>query len=334
LAKVGIGFTGIPFSYQQTLELVKQADKKHFHSAWMAEDYFTKNAPAVLAAWASSTKIVQIATGILPIFTRHVALSAMTMATLDEISGGRAIFGLGFGITPLMTVNMGFQKPPVIAAIREYCEAFRMILKGENVNYNGKYVKCANVKLGFKPVRDRIPIYLAANQSRMLRLAGEVADGVLLTAGTTPEHVKYAYEQISEGASSAGRDPSDIQVSGFVFVAASESKQFDAYRDIPSMRVFAAYCVSGEYGELIADLSGYDKSKISKIREALAAGDPGKAGSYVDPYMVETMSAFGTPESIRSRLREFVKAGNGRFLPVIFLIGGDLKLGVEAAAGV
>ena len=332
MTKVGIGFTGVPFTYKQTLDLVKLADEKGFDTAWMAEDYFTKGAPPVLGGWASHTKRIKLATGILPVFTRHVALSAMTMAALDEISEGRAIFGLGFGLTNLMTVNMGFPKPPVIPAIREYCEAFRMLLKGENVNYDGKYVRCTNVKLGITPVRAKIPIHLAANQQRMLRLSGEIADGVLLTAGTTPEHVKYAYDRIAEGAKVAGRNPNDVAVSGFIFVAASEDKNFNPATEIPSMKIFAAYCLSGEYGELIADLSNYDKTRIPKIREALAAGDANRAGSFVDDHMVHTMSAFGTPDEVRSRLRDFANAGGGKFQPIIFLIGGDLELGVEAAS--
>jgi len=334
LNRAGIGFTGIPFTYDETLRLVKYADKKGLNSAWMAEDYFTKVAPAVLAGWASATKQIRLATGIIPVFTRHVALGAMTMATLDEMSGGRAIFGLGFGLTPLMTINMGFPKPPALQAIREYVEAFRMILSGENVNYDGKFVRCKNVKLGFKPIRNRIPVFLAANQQRMLRQAGEIADGVLLTAGTTPEHVRYAYEQIAEGAKTAGRKPDDVQVSGFVFVAASEKKDFDAFKEIPLMRIFAAYCISGEYGELIADLSGYDKGRIMKIREALAAGDANKAGTYVDAHIAGTMSAFGSKEEVRKRLREFVRVGKDKFQPIIFLIGGDLELGIEAATDV
>ena len=334
LTRVGIGFTGVPWSYPQTLELVKYADEKGYDSAWMAEDYFTRNAPVVLGAWGSETKKVKLGTGILPLFTRHVALGAMTAATLDEVNGGRTIFGLGFGLTQLMTVSMGFPKPPALTAIREYCEAFRMILKGENVNYDGQYVKCKNVKLGITPVRNKVPIYLAANQQKMLRLAGEVADGVLLTAGTTPEHVRYAFDKVAEGAKQSGRNKDDINVTGFVFVAASEDKNFNAFHDIPSLRIFAAYCLSGEYGELIADLSDYDRSKIAKIRDSLAAGDANTAGSFVDEHMVHTMSAMGTPDEVRSRLREFAKEGKGKFQPVIFLIGGDLKLGVEAAAKV
>ncbi|MDA4135217.1 MAG: LLM class flavin-dependent oxidoreductase [Thaumarchaeota archaeon] len=332
MTKVGIGFTGVPWTYQQTLELVKYADEKSFDTAWMAEDYFTRNAPAVLGAWAAETKKIKLATGILPVFTRHVALGAMTAATLDEISGGRMIFGLGFGLTNLMTVNMGFTKPPAITAIREYSEAFKLIMKGENVNYDGTYVKCKNVKLGITPVRNKVPLYLAANQQKMLRLAGEVADGVLLTAGTTPEHVAYAYDRIAEGAKLAGRNKDDVKVTGFVFVAVSEDKNFNAYRDIPLMKIFPAYCLSGEYGELIADLSGYDKAKIAGIREALVAGDVNKAGSFVDEHMVHTMSALGTPEQVKSRLREFASVGGGKFEPIIFLIGGDLRLGVETAA--
>ena len=274
MTKVGIGFTGVPWSYQQTLELVKYADEKNFDTAWMAEDYFTRNAPAVLGAWAAETKKVKLATGILPIFTRHVALGAMTAATLDEISGGRAIFGLGYGLTQLMTVSMGFAKPPAIAAIREYCEAFKLIMKGENVNYDGSYVKCKNVKLGISPLRSKVPIYLAANQQRMLRLAGEVADGVLLTAGTTPEHVAYAYDRIAEGAKTAGRNKDDVKVTGFVFVAVSEDKNFNGFRDIPLMKVFPAYCLSGEYGELIAELSGYDKTKNRRNPRGAGGGRP------------------------------------------------------------
>ena len=334
MTKVGIGFTGVPWTYKQTADLVKYADEKGFDAAWMAEDYFTRNAPAVLGAWAAETKNIKLATGILPVFTRHVALGAMTAATLDEISGGRMIFGLGFGLTNLMTVNMGFQKPSPVQAIREYVQAFNMIMKGENVTLDGTYVKCKDVKLGIPTVRSKVPVYIAANQQRMLRLAGEVADGVLLTAGTTTEHIAYAYDRIAEGARIAGRNPDDVRVTGSIFVAVSEDKNFNGYRDIPLMKAFPAYCLSGEYGELIAELSGYDKAKIAGIRQALSVGDVAKAGSFVDEHIVHTMSAMGTPDQVRARLREFASQGRGKFEPIVFLIGGDLRLGIETATSI
>ena len=138
-------------------------------------------------------------------FARHPALTAMAIATLDEISNQRAILGVGAGISGFPELGIVRKKPAV--AIREMIEVVRVLLKGESLDYKGDVVSFHDGKLSFKPVRADIPIYVASNGPLGQRVTGGIADGAIMEGCGNVEEVKAFRAILAEGAKRKGRDP-------------------------------------------------------------------------------------------------------------------------------
>lgn len=148
--RLGIGFTGAPFSVMEIVNYAKLAEKTGIDSIWIAEDYFLRDAISIISSAATSTQKIKLATGVINPYTRNPILIAQTMATLDEISNGRTILALGTGV-PFIIENMGikFEKP--LTMIRESVRIIRMLFKTEKVNYQGKVLKVKDIEFGKNP---------------------------------------------------------------------------------------------------------------------------------------------------------------------------------------
>ena len=151
--------------------------------------------------------ILSLGVGVVNPFTRNPALTAMSAATLDRISGGRFLLGLGRSDSWVVQYRMGIPYRDPRASLKETVETVRALLSGSPVTSEGGQFNLANVGLATLPVQDRLPIYLAAIGPRALRLAGAVADGVLLNAYTPTTYISYAVDEVRRAARETGRDP-------------------------------------------------------------------------------------------------------------------------------
>jgi 5,10-methylenetetrahydromethanopterin reductase len=330
MGQVGIGFSNALFGVRETIRYAKLAERKGLHSVWIAEDYFHRSAIPFLTSWATATTTIKIGVGVLPYYTRHIALTAMTFATIDELSNGRTILGIGAGDRVIATENLGYRMMSTVSVMRRFIEILRQLIEGKQVTYKSKFVRMKNVGLGVKPKR-RIPIYLAANQTQMLRLAGEVADGVLLTNGTSPEHVSFAKEEVKVGAERVGRDLMSITVAPYITSAVSRDLNARLYES-PLLRSYIAYCLAPRYGDLIAHLSGIDPDIVRAIRTNVEQRRPAEASSLVSTEIIKKLSAVGTPEEFRDRIAQYERAGGRNCLPIVFPIAGDVSLAIESVA--
>jgi len=308
---MGIGFTG-ELTFNEMIQQVEVCEKAGFDSAWVAEDYFLRDAVSVVAAFAAVTKNIKIGIGVINPYTRNPALTAMTVAALDEISKGRLIFGIGTGVKSIQErIGIGVGKR--LLAIRETIEVLRKFLRRENVEYHGQIVNIDSVRLGFHPLREEVPIYMAAVGPKMLQLAGELADGVLLTAGCSPKYVTTAKKNIRIGAEKTGRDPSSIDVACYIICSVSDSsdKAFEAARSLVGLTISPP-----EYGKLVLEETGLDPSLLDRIGQ-VPTDDEGirRLSKVVTDEMVDALSASGTPERFRKKLDEYMSSGVD--LPII-----------------
>ena len=138
----------------------------------------------------------------------HPAMTAAAIATLDELSGGRAVLVLGAGMMGFRA--MGFERRKPLIAIEEAIHVIRRLWAGETVTFAGEIVRVQEARLGF-PARKDIPIYIATRGDRMLRLAGRAADGAMISTYATPTGFRHALAEVAAGAREAGRDPASIE---------------------------------------------------------------------------------------------------------------------------
>jgi alkanesulfonate monooxygenase SsuD/methylene tetrahydromethanopterin reductase-like flavin-dependent oxidoreductase (luciferase family) len=184
-------------------DVVRAADDAGLDELWLWEDCFLTGGIAGAAATLAWTTRVRVAVGLLPVPLRNVALTAMEMATLHRLFPQRVQVGVGHGVQDWMA-QVGARVESPVTLLREYVTALRALLRGGQVTVDGRYVRLDKVALDWPPATT--PAVLAgATGPRSLRLCGEVADGTILTGGTTPDGVRRARRLIDEGRAAAGR---------------------------------------------------------------------------------------------------------------------------------
>jgi len=320
MKRCGIGFSG-ELPLRDMIKYAKFSEEKGFESIWMPEDYFLREAISPLTCFALLTKKIKCASGIVNPYTRNPVIVAITMATLDELSNGRIILGIGTGARETVEkMGIPFKKP--LMTIRESVHIIRQLLREGRVTFDGQIFKIHDVRLGFSPVRTRIPIYIAAIGPKMLQLAGEIGDGVLLTAGCSPEYVKYAVENVKIGAERAHRDPNEIDIASHILYSVSE--------DLQVARNAVKKYLADYLTPLMLRLSGFNKADTELLESALKRGNFLEASKYVLDVMVDAFAASGNPERCQKKLREYEAAGVN--LPVVNPIGTDIKLAIETVS--
>ncbi|MFQ5762618.1 MAG: LLM class flavin-dependent oxidoreductase [Candidatus Bathyarchaeia archaeon] len=324
MKRVGIGFFG-NYPCDEMLECVKLAEKRGVHSAWMAEDYFFRDGFNPAAAFAAVTRRMKIGIGTVNPYTRHPALIAMCLATLDEISRGRMILGIGSSVRAWIEDQMGLQYRKPLTAVKESVEVIRAFLKGEPVTYRGEFFNVSNATLTFKPVRMHVPIYVAAMRKRGLQAAGALGDGVFLSGGSSVEYCKFAVANIVEGAKKAGRDPAKVDVAAYIYcVVSNDSKKAkESVKDIIASE-FA-------FGDIFSDIiqtTGYSLVEVAPIADAYRRGNVKEAVKMVKDEHVEAFTAAGTAKECREKVEAYRSAGVK--LPILMPVKGSPKRAVEA----
>lgn len=163
-----------------------------------------------LAAMAAGTSTILLGPGVTDPYSRHPAVTASTIATFDELSGGRAVLAFGRGGTGFR--ELGITPTLPVAALRESVDMVRRLLAGETVTCTGKVISLAGGRLQFTPPRRTIPIYFATHGLQVTRLAGEVADGVLIANTLVPASIDHYLAQLGQGLQKAGRAPDSMDV--------------------------------------------------------------------------------------------------------------------------
>ena len=308
---------------RESVHFAMLAEENGFESVWQGEEYppfrNARDSLIPLAAIATVTKSIRLGTGVLHTWTRNVLTLAMTFATLDELSNGRGMLGIGALWNPLASM-MGIERTEPLRAMREYVEALHDLFDMKTVNVDGKFVKLRNARLTRKPVS--IPIYIGATGFRMMELAGEIADGVLMNYLVSPDYNKRAMEFLSKGATKAGRRVEELDRPQLIACSTDE----DADRAIERARL-----VVTEYLFLephIMKASGIKPDLLDVIQTILETWPPKperleEALALVDDNLVKRVCAAGTPEDCKQKVREYVAAGST--CPLICPIGGNVE---------
>jgi 5,10-methylenetetrahydromethanopterin reductase len=196
-------------SVAQLAERARLAESCGFAAVWLADERFYREVYASLAQIALATSRVRVGPCVTDPFARHPALTAMAIATLDEISAGRAALGLGVGVSGFAELGIRPVKPP--RALRETVALIRALLRGERAEVAGEAISFHGGRLGFTPLRADIPVHVASNGPLGQRAAGAVADGAIMEAcGTAAEAAAFGAE-VARGAGAADRAPQTLR---------------------------------------------------------------------------------------------------------------------------
>jgi alkanesulfonate monooxygenase SsuD/methylene tetrahydromethanopterin reductase-like flavin-dependent oxidoreductase (luciferase family) len=250
---------------------------------------------------ALSTQRLQLGTGIATIYTRTPSLLAMTAATLDQVSGQRAILGLGIGHKVGIEQGHGvvFDKP--LRRMREYVSILRAILCGENIPET-TVCPVKRFRLEFTPERATLPIYIAALGPRMCQLAGEMADGVLMNWATT-DYVKEAIDNVRLGAARAARKPEDIEIACYIRAAVGPDEQAVTQA---LARETVRYISLDFYRQMFNE-SGFAED-TEAVMKALPQGVEA-AAAQISQRMLQGVAIMGGPEACRKRIEEYRALG-------------------------
>jgi 5,10-methylenetetrahydromethanopterin reductase len=323
MKRIGL-FLGGNYACHETLRYAKLGEERGYDSVWLAEDLGFRDAMVPLASIAVSTTRIKLATGILPIHYRSPALAAMTAATLAELSGGRLILGLGNGAPRFLSAQSIDSRKP-LDALREYIEIIRRILKGDPVNHRGRFHNLTDVKLAFKPPRQEIPIYIAARRKMMFQLAGEIADGVLLSDGFCSEsYIRWARENVRQGMEKTRRDHN---VDFCCLILLSISPDYEQAKENVKPPVLTI--LSRGYLDPFLEMWGLTAADVAPAREAWIKGNIIEACKKTPDALIDGSAIYGTPHDCSKKMARLRAAGID--LPVIRPVGLNVESAIELA---
>ncbi|MGH2844980.1 MAG: LLM class F420-dependent oxidoreductase [Thermoleophilaceae bacterium] len=317
---LALGYWGFGLTAEDQIALARTAEEAGFDSVWTAEAYGS-DAATPLAWFAAQTERVKLGAAILQMPGRSPAMTAMTAVTLDHLSGGRFLLGLGTSGPQVAEGWHGQRFGRQLARTREYVEIVRKALARERLVYEGETYRLPlpdgpgkALKLMLAPVQERIPIYIAAIGPKNTQLVGELADG-WLPVFFSPEHVDGSRALLEEGAARAGRSLDGFDIAPTVQVSIDDD--LDRARD--AMRPFVALYVGGMgsrernfYNQLVRRY-GFDDA-AREIQDLYLDGKKDEAATAIPVELIDQVTMCGPRERVRERLEVYREAGVGTLI--------------------
>jgi F420-dependent oxidoreductase-like protein len=317
-----VGYWGLGLSASDQLALVQEAERLGYDSVWTAEAYGS-DAATILGWLAGATTRIRLGSAIFQMPARSPAMTAMTAATLDQLSGGRMILGIGSSGPQVAEGWHGQRFGRQLQRTREYVAVVRMALARERVQFSGSTLELPlpdgpgkALKLTIAPVQERIPVYLAAIGPKNTALAAEIADGWLPTL-FSPEHVAEFRPLLSEGFERAGdgRGFDDFEIAPTVNVMVSSD--LEAARD--AMRHYVALYVGGmgsrrqNFYNALVRRYGFEEA-AETVQSLYLEGRRDEAAAALPGELIDTLTLCGPAERVRERLAVYRSAGVGTLM--------------------
>ena len=319
---VAIGYWGLGLSAEDQLALVQEAERLGYDSVWTAEAYGS-DAATILGWIAQATTTIRLGSGIFQMPGRSAAMTAMTAATLDQLSGGRMILGIGSSGPQVAEGWHGQRFGRQLQRTREYVEVVRMALRRERVAYDGETLTLPlpdgpgkALKLTIAPVQEQIPIYLAAIGPKNTTLAAEIADGWIPTL-FSPEHVAEFRPLLEEGFAKAGGgkgfDDFEIAPTVNVFVTDDVAAARDAMRPYVALYVGGMGSRKQNFYNALVQRYGFEDA-AREVQDLYLEGKRDEAAAALPEELIDNVSLCGPPDVVRERLGVFRDAGVGTLM--------------------
>jgi len=311
--KIGVSFDGFS-PFMDALAFAHEAVDASATSLWFADHLGFREPFLSCLAFALATKEARLVPTAVSPYLRHPMPTAMQLATLAEAAPGRAEIALGVG-NPLFLAESGESMEKPVRVMREFVEALRALWSGEPVHMQGMRFKLAGARMMFKPSAP-IPIYLAPIREQMLKLAGKIADGVVLSAGLTTEFTRQSLALVSVGAEEAGRPHSSLRTAGYISFLASPDRS-DA---IARVKRQLSFLLRNKFLRENVASSGIPVDQEAIIA-AMSKRDFDTAQRLIPDEAAEAFAVAGTVRECCDRLQEYANAG---LRELVLLMAGTL----------
>jgi 5,10-methylenetetrahydromethanopterin reductase len=284
--------------------LAESIESVGFDQLWYANHKLYRDLWIGMAIAAQATERIEIGSFVAEPYCQHPAQIAAAVATIDELSGGRAILGLGAGGANFKELGAVRSRPA--AALKESIEIARGLFRGERLAYRGEVFTADDVWLHL-PCRAELPIVLASRGDRVLRMAGEVADGVMIATYATPEGLRHGRKMVREGLSKVGRVEGDVRLLTRVDVALDEDPRAarNAVRPMIAAMVMASYPDTAFLAHAGLELTPELEAMARQKNEALAFS----SGDLVPDAYVRQVAGVGTPREVAEQVAAVADSG-------------------------
>lgn len=322
-----------PIRYE--IEMVKYAEEKGFSEIWQADTRLARDCVVMMSAFLAETKRLRFGSGVLPIWTRNPAVIAATWSTMWELAGktaegrSRVMLGLGAWWEPIAG-RVGVERVKPLTAMRENIEAIRQLFTMEEVTYHGQFVHLDQVKLdvafGDTSARD-IPLYIGATGPKMLEMAGEICEGVVLNYVVSVDYIRGAVELVRQGAEKAGKTLDQVDRPELLVCSLSDDDPDEA---MMTGKMLVSYYLGTE--PHIMKASGVDEGLIAKVQEFVGwpatEEDYRRAAVLIPDEVVRNLMAVGTTRHCQDKVAEYIDAGVT--CPILYPMMDDIKPVIDA----
>ena len=309
------------------VDCVRYAEEMGFEAVWQAESRLVRDAIVPMAAYAAATERIHVGSGVINNWTRNIGLLASTFLTLDDLAPDRIICGIGAWWDPLAK-NVGIERRKPLLAMRETVEVFRRLLALERVTFHGEFHQVENIELdvvhGRREPRN-VPIMIGATGPKMMELAGEIADGIVLNYCVPVDYNDKAMDRLAVGARKAGRSIDDIERPQLVVC----SVEHDHDEAIEATRVLLTQYLAQQ--PHIAIASGVSNDVVAEIQSLMgwpATHEQIQTAKHLVPDdLIYRITASGTPNEAVAKVQEYLD--HGATCPILYPVGGNLKLLID-----
>lgn len=320
---LNVGYWGLGLTAEQQLEIVREAEAAGFHSVWAAEAYGSDTA-TVLSWLAANTEKIKVGSAIFQMPARTPAMTAMTAATLDNISGGRVLLGIGSSGPQVAEGWHGQPFPKQLQRTREYVAILRKALARERLEFDGEIYTLPlpdgpgkALKLMIAPVQERIPIYIAAIGPKNTQLTGEIADGWLPTF-FSPENVAEFRTLLEEGAARAQNGKAidesfDIAPNVSVAIDDDVDRARDAMRPVLALYVGGMGSREKNFYNALVRRYGFEEA-AEEVQNLYLDGKKDEAAAALPAELIDRVSLCGPKERVAERLEVYRDAGVGTLI--------------------
>jgi 5,10-methylenetetrahydromethanopterin reductase len=310
-------------------EIAQLAERTGYDCLWLADERFFREVYASLTLCALRTQRIRLGPCVTDPYSRHPALTAMAIATLDEISGQRAVLGIGAGVSGFRELAIARDKPGV--ALREAVEVIRRLLAGETVTYKGSVVQIDGAHLDWKPTRADVPVYIASQRPVGCRAAGRVADGAIMQGCVAEPLLAFFRDTVAAGAREAGRDPARLDLVARINVCVHDDRR--VARDLMKPTIVRSLAAQRPDFFTFRTAGLTVPPALARHLEGLTyAYDPRPfqaAATEVPESFVDAVTLAGPPEEVAAGVARLARQGVTQFMLYPLAPDGRIEVVIE-----